>query len=351
MAEPFVFHFSLDEQQRPQLMAMIDLSCACTLCGHPQLQRFYRALPYHAMTWRALTRQARQAHQLAAYECENCGSPVGPEAVQTSVLTYGFADHAGEVLLYATAPAEPDGSPLLCQVKPLRRLDPQVQPVFRPVESLGPILTPEPLRTQDELDALEVEVSARLSRVFSLKVSWLELVAQQRRWPDEPAWARQAPGVWAMVGSSQGALDEVERWLQSHDEDFAMARDSGQLLSCSLPHSAPVGLATYERPELLQGQWSSWFGPATRCLVRAQDASQMLEYTLQTARLTYTLEGAGPQAVIHQITTPREGGYSRPVHLEAVLRRAIFTGVSPGEAARQTAEEIVGLLLRVWSQD
>lgn len=376
MAEPFVFHFSFDEQRRPQIMVMVDLECACTLCGHPQLQRFYHGLPYHALTWAGLKRFAKtQAHQLAGYECENCGDPVGAEAVLNSVTTYGFADHAGEVLCFVYGPNQPEPAAEF-QLKPGRRLDPQVQPVFRPDESLGARV--------DDLSEMALEVA--LGRPFSIKIAALELLKEHLEQPESVSWAQLAPGLIICAGPNAQAIDAMLDEAEPDDDealcDALDDLDRDDAIIIDLADSAPLGLATYEHPEALAGQWRAWIAPYMLKLIDehrlvvwlildARPIVTMLEYTFKTARLTYTLSsihaapdaqdepsghttsedevGGAALAALTQIKTPRDGEYSRAVTASSVAYRAAFTGVSGPEAARQTAEEIVGLLLRLWS--
>lgn len=348
MAEPFVFHFSPDAQRRPQLMSIVDLRLECGLCKHPQLQRFYHALPFHTLTWRGLERLARSIHELAGYECENCGEHVGPSCVLDSVLTYGFADHAGEVLTFVH---EPNGqAKLTYQLKPDRRLDPQIQPVFTPDVQLGPVF--EGLK--------EPVLEATLGRPFSLKVAWIELMSEHLQKPELGLWAALMPGYWVFLAPNTEAL--IELLDQADDPALLDALESGDVLVLNLNESTPEGLATHDHPEAMYGQWRTWLPPHQRELIErgeviahvileTRPALKALEYAFQTARLTYTLERDDLDKVvaITDITTPREGAYSRRVALAPILHRALFTGISVGEAARLTAEEIVGLLLRVWS--
>lgn len=329
-------------------MSIVDLRLECGLCRHPQLQRFYHALPFHTLTWRGLERHAKSIHGLAGYECENCGEQVGPSCVQDSVLTYGFADHHGEVLTFVHAPN--DQAALTYQLKPDRRLDPQIQPVFTPDPQLGPIFP----------TLSEAVLEATLERPFSLKVAWIELISDHLLEPELGSWATLMPGYWVFLAPEPEAITELID--QADDPALHEALESGDVLALNLSDCEPAGLATHDHPEAMYGQWRTWLPPHQRDLIASgqliahvilatEPALKAVEYAFQAARLTYTLERDDLDKVvaITEITTPREGAYSRRVALAPILRRALFTGTSVGEAARLTAEEIVGLLLRVWS--
>lgn len=135
MAEPFVFSFRRGAGGAPESMYMVDLWCACGLCGHPQIQRFYPSTPLHALSWARLGALIAQAPTLAGYDCENCGTPCDRGAVERWQVVWGAADDAGEVVAWADA-----GGPRRWQLRPKRRLDPQHQPRPELDPALGEIL-------------------------------------------------------------------------------------------------------------------------------------------------------------------------------------------------------------------
>jgi hypothetical protein len=75
---------------------------------------------------------------------------------------------------------------------------------------------------------------------------------------------------------------------------------------------------------------------------------EVMEHAFEVARLSYELDQTEVDMFFSEITTPGEEVYGRGVSVSSVLRRAVYTGITPGEAGRLTAEEIAGMLLRVW---
>ena len=59
MAEPFVFSFAPGPGGHPEAMYIADLWCACGVCGHRQIQRFYHSTPLHPLTLEQVQRLAR----------------------------------------------------------------------------------------------------------------------------------------------------------------------------------------------------------------------------------------------------------------------------------------------------
>ncbi len=343
MAEPLVFHFSPDADHHPQALTIVDLRCVCGLCRDPQYQRFYHGVPFHSLTRGALVRHAREAHLKAGYDCENCGESVGPQHVEVAMLRYGFPDHTGELLACVREP-QGDSAQVQYQLIAGRRLDPQVQPKFALDEADGPVM-----------DTLSDEaLMARLGRVFSVKQAWRALWRDWSADPEGGAWAQLAPGAWALLDRT----DEEALSLLDGIDEVGPRED---LLIVPLLDSAPTQLATYLRADALPGRLSGWLAPAAQAALGGGPGGALAPRqrappravrgnTFNVARLSFERwphEGGG--VMLTHIETPREGSYSRDVIVDEVLRRALYTGITPGEAARLTAEEIIGLLMGVWS--
>ena len=119
-------------------------------------------------------------------------------------------------------------------------------------------------------------------------------------------------------------------------------------------------LATHDFAHAMHGRWMSWFEDDAlealereECLVEVlvseREALDALTYAFQTARLSFErVDDPEVGVVLRDIQTPRGEVFGRPVVVDDVLRRAVYTGLTPGEAGRLTGEEIVGLMLGVW---
>ena len=124
--------------------------------------------------------------------------------------------------------------------------------------------------------------------------------------------------------------------------------------------SSPDGLPTHEDTERISGHWRGWLPEEiTRqleegdliavALIHPEHARQVITRAFEVARLEFEQgEDEDGEQMYSHITTPRESAYPGELFLSDVLARAAYTGITPGEAARLTAEEIVGVLLRVW---
>ena len=105
------------------------------------------------------------------------------------------------------------------------------------------------------------------------------------------------------------------------------------------------------------GSWRRWLPPSTLgqidrgelfvgALLGVGAAEEVIERGLSVARLGWT--GGGEQGVYREITTPRGEVCEEEVRVEEVMHRAVETGLTVGEAARLTLEEVVGRLMGVW---
>ncbi|MBA2663421.1 MAG: hypothetical protein H0U74_14125 [Bradymonadaceae bacterium] len=343
MAEPFVFHFRRGENSAPEVMYMVDLYCRCGLCRHDQYQRFYHATAFHSFTLAVFNRLVDEAHQKADYECENCGTMVGADHVLKVAVTYGFVDDAGIVRGYL----DRESGKRRYQLVARRRLDPQEMPHWEPDPELGTSLDTISEQSVDEL----------LDRPFNAKLAWIDVVDDWLEDPEGGAYARIAPGFWIVVDASEDAANELTAEIE--DAQFADGKEHGDLMIVALSESVPEDLATHAQPQSMAGRWQTWLPQhivealleqriwADAYMSRSA-AVETIKRTFDTANLSYSVDVTDADVFFSQITTPGEGVYGRGLSVSSVLRRAVFTGLTPGEAARLTAEEIVGVLLRVW---
>ncbi len=343
MAEPFVFHFRPGKNAAPEVMYMADVYCQCGLCGNEQYQRYYHATPFHAFTPAAFDRLLGEIHHKADYECENCGTPVTAEHVLHGALTYGFVDDSGVVCGYIDRKTNQRSYQLIAK----RRLDPQEMPRWQPSPEFGVTL--------DQLDDTTIEHV--LDRPFNAKLAWIDLFEDWLNDPTEGAYARIAPGFWIAIDESEDAANEM-----SADIEDAQPFDGfeyGDMMIIALNDSIPDGLATHQNPQTMSGRWQTWLPPHildainhnkvwADAYMSRTSVIEILKRTFDSANLTYELDTTEADVFFSNITTPGEGVYGRGVSVASVLRRAVYTGLTPGEAARLTAEEIVGVLLRVW---
>ncbi|MFU8804218.1 MAG: hypothetical protein ACNA8W_10445 [Bradymonadaceae bacterium] len=343
MAEPFVFHFRRGPQGRPEVMYMADVECRCGLCGHVQLQRFYHATDFHSLTLEALEELADVAYEKASYECENCGTAVGPDHVRKSALTYGFADDAGLIRIFDDMEAEVRRY----QLMPQWRLDPQEIPRFVPDPEKGV-----------EIEELDDAVLDRvLGRPLNIKEAWIELFEDWLEDPEGGAYARFCPGLWAVIDESEELANQLTDEIE--DELFFEHDEHADLMVIALGDSVPQDLATHRHAETMHGRWQTWLPRHVgRALVEGNvwaDAYisrrmtvEVLERAFETARLNFEVDTTRADIFFSEITTPTGAIYGEGLSVSSVLRRAVYTGLSPGEAARLSAEEIIGVLLKVW---
>ena len=338
MAEPFVFSFSPDAHGCPQIMYISDLSCVCGLCGHPQIQRFYHATGLHTLTLAVVRRLAHTLDLKAGYECENCGSAVGPEGVVATALRYAFADDTGEIV----AIRAPLTEPVRYQLRPQRRLDPQVTPTFEIEEAI---------EARAALD--EGIIEAVLSRPVSVKQVWRDMAHDWTQGDEQEGFAEQiAPDLWGAIDATP---DDLHALFDEIDPEHHLMR---VLLSESQPTQLPECCGP---PASLCSPWRHWMpepmveaideGRAVAgALVDIEAMAPIVERAMEVARLQWqrhdTEDG---DILIDQVVTPRGWDATMAsVALGQIALRAVYTGLTPGESARLTGEEIVGALLGVW---
>jgi hypothetical protein len=249
------------------------------------------------------------------------------------------------------------------QLRPGVRLDPQVQPEFAPDPDEGTVV--------DSLD--ESAIVEHFGRAFNPKRACRRLAARFERRDDELVAGRLAPGMWALFAPDLQTLEAGLDDLEGYPTHAPLER-------VSLDDAAPHGLATHRRPVSMPGRLSSWMPPGVlddieqgRCRAEihlsGERAQRALERIFEVARLRYRVEdteseadlasddtsgedtasgAAGPTYV--DVTTPRGDRYRAQITMRSILRRAAYTGLTPGEAARLTGEEIAGILLGVWGE-
>ena len=327
--EPFVFAFSPGEDG-PRVMYIADVQCACGLCGHPQLQRFYHAVPFHPLTLGGLGRLARNVNAKAGYSCPNCGTPVGPGEVERGAIVYGFPDDAGTIMATVDYLA---GGEVAWELTPERRLDPQVQPRFTPDPGAEPVASLD--------DALIQEV---FGRVFNLKALWREVASDWARDPDGGAVASASPGCVVAIDRDADALEALL------GAELDAREDADDLVAVPLSADAPRqagDLHGWMPPEVLAALERG--DAVAEVLLSEEDAAEAVRRAFEVGRLRWTERaGADDVLVFDEIATPRGEPYTGTLDLGDVLEHAARTGVTPGEAGRLAAEQIVGALLRVW---
>lgn len=348
MAEPFVFHFKPGPEGHPEALYMLDLDCTCGLCGHDQFQRFYHSTPFHELTVKVLRRLLDEGPAKAGYDCENCGEEVQEEQVQRACLTYGFADDAGLIQLFDDLTGEERKRTY--QLTESRRLDPQAIPRWEPDS--------EPSEERHIVEKLNEDIiEDHLGRPINLKLAWRDLLED---WFDDPeggAFSRLADDIWAVIDADEASAGELAQEID--DEDFWEDYDDGNLAVISLHDSVPVGLATHAHPDKISGRWMTWLSDdLSNSLIQGEvwadayllstSAIDIISRAFDVARLTYRRQDTDADIFFTDITTPTGAIYGPGLSISSVLRRAVFTGLTPGDAARLTAEEIIGVLLQVW---
>jgi hypothetical protein len=336
MAEPFVFHFRRGAGGAPESMYMVDLWCACTLCGYPQIQRFYPSTSLHALSWAKLCALVEQAPALASYECEQCGTLCDRGAVERWQLVWGAADDAGEVVAWADASGQ-----RRWQLRPGRRLDPQHQPRPELDPALGVILE----RCEEE------DVAEALGRPFMVKAVARDVMAEALE--TGCAWARVGEGGWLFGARDEASARELAQEALQDDPALALALETGW----SGVLGGAGALVTHRDPARMPGRWALWASARAQRAMAAgelcvmgvyapQVAARIMSRAFEVGRITASGELTRGEQV--WLETPHKERYPAPLEVEQVCWRALHTGLTLGEAARLTAEEIVGTLLGVW---
>ena len=307
-------------------MYVADIRAECALCRHVQVQRYYHATPLHTVTLHTVRALALGVGAKLSYDCPNCGEPVRPEHAVSTALTWGFADDSG--LVRGFLPDAHDATSLRWQFVQ-RRLDPQDLPGWAPDPAEPAFAT---------LDDAAIE--QQCGRVLNPKSAIREVLDDWRHDPAGGAIATVARDMHVVATSDDASVDDLLTQLDDLPDDHVVV---------PLSDSVPAGLATHRDPATMPGNLRDWL-PAEVDLAKVfvvlapASVDAAFDRAFEVANLQFERTDTG----IEQITTPRESRYPRAVTTQSVLRRAAYTGLTPGDAARLTAEEIVGSLLRVW---
>lgn len=181
--------FSPGPGGRPELLTIRDVEAACPTCGHPAVQRFYDAVPFHSWTLAACRIALERAGRGLHTRCTQCDTEVGEADIVRWVVHTGFARGRGLVQGFAAKSGE-----RRWLLSPHQHLDVQLVPAWGERADAS----------QREVEALTgAAVSDAFGRSFSPKE---ELRAWLRATPaSTPALTRLAPGLWA--ASAPNAID------------------------------------------------------------------------------------------------------------------------------------------------
>ncbi len=335
MTEPFVFHFTPGAGGCPEVMYILDLDCRCGLCRHEQFQRFYHSTPFHELTIPGLERLVDNGTLKAGYRCENCGEAVGASDVRNVCLIYGFSDDAGVIRIFDDLETGRRRHELTGH----RRLDPQTVPRW----SADADAFSSDHRVIDRLD--ESTVEEMFDRPFNVKLAWRDLTTEWLAGDRHGATTvRIGPHLRAIVAADEGAVS-------------GETADDWELIG--LDETDPLNLVDHRDPTQLCGRWRRWLPDEVTRAVDAGDiwigarisktpVVDVIERTFATGRLDVERRDVDGDIVFTDIVTPTDVASDREVSVASVLRRAVYTGLTPGEAARLSAEELVGRLMDVW---
>lgn len=352
MAEPFVFCFRPGSGGHPEQMYIHDVMCGCGVCGHPQIQRFYLSTPLHSLHRGALWEIVTSANSVAHYLCENCGEEVGASDVASAVVRFAFADDAGEMVFFVSDFGVVDGPRVSLQCLPGRRLDPQVQPRFEPDISAGDVI-------QCDRPISSALVTRTFGRGLSIKQA---MISSFQGWDGTED---NGDYVFLLAPIAQGAFlvvgDDYEELMQDAMLEQEILRHDRPLHWMNLATMAPPSLPFFEDVTRgLPGQWRAWMPDVMQECILEGDCAMLMavdltvmrdrfERALGVARLDFAAEDLpdGDRRYI-RITTPHKESIDLSLSLSNMAARAFWTGLSPGDAARLSVEEIVGMLLKVW---
>jgi hypothetical protein len=287
------------------------------------------------------------AHQLAQFDCGECGETVGPDEVVHASVTYAFPDDAGRLRVLVDDPA--GEARVRYELIEYAANDVSEEARERAGADRGEVL--------ESIDGYDIEDI--FGRVFSPKVLWGEIFSDWLQDPDGGAFARICSTCWLVIDESERMASELVEDIE--DVEFDGEFIDGNLWVVPLLESTPAALATHDQPEHLPGRWRTWLPePAQQALddgrawaevyVVACEVVETMAETFDAWQIGYRMEPTEADAYFFEITAPGDVVYGRGVSVSSVVRRAVFTGITPGEAARLTAEEIAGMLLGVWDQ-
>lgn len=325
MAEPFVFNFKPGPLDEPLQMYIADVRGRCELCGALQIQRFYHTYPFHTLTVRKLERLVDDGATKLDIDCKNCGEHVDATMTTDVSLTWAFADDSGVFTAWRTEDAP------RWVITPHVRLDPQALPGF----DIPPHA--EPLS--------EEEIERLCGRPLNPKNVWLDLFSDLESEPDSTFFDDISRGFRAAVSSV--SHEELLDTFDAKEDRHVVAWNPSEL---GLPFhesivdifAAPLSWVSQETLARLQS--GEWFAGAE---VGIEPIKEQIERAFSVANISYEFDARS--SAFTKIVTPTELAFGKDVSTVAIARRAVYTGMTPGDAARLTAEEVVGTLLRVWS--
>lgn len=332
MSHAFSFHFSWSASGRPRQMTIVDLEATCPTCGYDEIQRFYHGIPLHELTLARFRKLPQEVVRLSGYECSNCGTSVQPPSRTRGTVVFAFVGGEGIVRTFFDV-RDPQPVHLRYAFEPGARLDVQALPLL----DAEPLAATVGLREQ----LVEEELHRAFDRRFNLKAAWRAMLLGTL-----PPMSRVAPGVIANI--SHEAEQEYSDVRDPIDVHCAALDALWPLDVLTPPPPFKAGLA----PERSPGHPGEWL-PETHssqvysgkikltALLSPEIARQTFVETLEAARLSVTFDGHR----FSRITTPRDTLYEREIDLRTILARAAWTALTPAEAARLTAEEIVAELM------
>jgi hypothetical protein len=337
MSEPFVFLFSRPPKGQIETLYILDLFATCSLCGHQPVQRFFLSTPFHTISLGALCALARGGHERTELDCENCGSNIGPDDTHRTAVHFGFADDSGLIrVLHDRSSKE-----MFYQLVARRRLDPQLLPAWPQDEDM-----------QQWHELVSDEIEDRLGRSLNPKVAWAELIEEWEEDPGEVIWAKAGEGMWLVVG---GPESNEPATLSIADADFQACQESEAVLRIDLVDAHEVS----ERPS--GGPAAGWLDPdrvedlttgrlAAHALVNTRIIQEHLERGLTLGRLSFETSGPKHDLSVEVTETPNGVSVSEKIALRDVATQATRMGMTPGDAGRLRAEELVGRLMQVWGR-
>ena len=345
MAKPFTFHFSHGAHDTPRVMLIVDFQTQGQICGYEEIQRFFHGIPFHSLNILRFMCFVVESSALVGFACTNCGEKIDAAMATQGAVTYGFADGSGTVQAhFQCVEGLPRG--LVYTLDGARKLDPQ---------SLPPWTAGKQRPVEDYVDGLDEElVAENLGRVFSLKGLWRSMFEEHAR-SGETLMERAAKGCWIFVGADEHEVDEMVQ--DSGDEDFDRLYRCGELSLHTLDE-APESVLISGGEGPTHGNYRQWLqGEAIeaieegRCVgevyMRSSEALEAVDAAFRLARLEFVVNDSTEGVFVTQITTPRGAVLEAGVELCDVLRLAAHTGITPGEAGRMVAEEVVAELLGI----
>ncbi len=340
MGKPFVFSFSRGMQRTPRVMALVDILAHCGLCGYEEIQRFYHGVPFHSLTIKRWNKLLQEAPQMLSYRCSNCATDVRPEHALRCAVSYGFADGAGLLQSFIEL-SEPELRPVVHALSKGVRLDVQSLPVWEAPE--------DSQRTQSD-HLTEDWLMDELGRVMNFKGVWRGLL-KDALVDGHDEMEEVASGVFLAASTNLTSLEE----MIAEDETLKVWAGEKDLFVSSIMHR-PENLPWLAKGRLPHGVPETWMpedivevissgGLHALVALRPSMVMKTLKTAVRRAQLEVEIEGEGADAVFAQWTTPRDTTWGGVLRVHDVLTFAAHTAISPAEAARLCAEEIIAELM------